>query len=107
MVLTESSTFKHFALDIPSQPTISLQVCVNYLILTWLEVVNIISTDAPYLSDFQHEKRLLSGSDKGERMDGRKNKASVISFSLFPPAEAFLENYLSAWPSYWSDLFDY
>lgn len=95
-VLTESSTLKPFGLDIPSQPAISLWARVNYLILTWLEVVNIISTDAPYLSDFQHEKRLLSGSDKGERMDGRKNKALVISFSLFLPAEAFLGNYLSA-----------
>lgn len=62
---------------------------MSYLILTWLEVVNIISTDAPYLSDLQHEKRLLSGSDEGERMDGRKNKALVISSSLFLPAEAF------------------
>lgn len=42
------------------------RTCVSYLILTWLEVVNIISTDAPYLSDLQHEKRLLSGSDGGE-----------------------------------------
>lgn len=67
---------------------------VSYLILTWLEVVSIISTDAPYLSDLQHEKRLLSGSDEGERMDGRKNKALVISSSLFLPAEAFRELFL-------------
>lgn len=94
MVLRDSSTLKHFGLDIPSQPTVSLRAHVNYLILTWLEVVNIISRDAPCLAE--HEKRLLAGSDKGERMDGRKNKALVISFSLFLLAEAFLENYLSA-----------
>jgi len=75
MVLTESSTHEHSRLATPSQPTIYVRACVNYLILTWLEVVNIISTDAPYLSDFQHEKRLLAGHDKEERIDGKKNKA--------------------------------
>lgn len=55
------------------------RTCESYLVLTWLQVVNITSIDAPYLSDLQREKRLLSGSDGGERMDGRKNKALVIS----------------------------
>lgn len=89
-VLTRSSVLKYCGLDTVFQPTISPWACVNYLILTWLEVVTIISTDTPYLSDFQLERMLLSAVIR-ERVDGRKNKALLIPLSLFLLAKVLRE----------------
>lgn len=89
-ILTWSSVLKYYRLDTVFQPTISPRARVNYLILTWLEVVTIISTDTPYLSDFQFERMSLSAMIR-ERVDDRKNKALLIPLSLFLLAKVLRE----------------
>lgn len=81
---------KYYRLDTVFQPPISPWARVNYLILTWLEVVTIISTDTPYLSDFQLERMSLSAMIR-ERVDDRKNKALLIPLSLFLLAKVLRE----------------
>lgn len=89
-ILMWSSVLKYYRLDTVFQPTISPRARVNYLILTWLEVVTIISTDTPYLSDFQFERMSLSAMIR-ERVDDRKNKALLIPLSLFLLAKVLRE----------------
>lgn len=53
---------------------------VNYLVLAWLEVVNITSIDTPYLPDFQHEEALIRQWWRTE--NGRQGRESLSGLFL-------------------------